>query len=1256
MRHKISKYLLAALFTVLSLGVMRAADGSAPVLHNFTFADKAFVSALSDNGQWALASGTSYSKAVPKLINVKAETFVQLGEEDNGQSAADVTNDGNIVVGSLAGKPAYYNVTTGKWTTLPVDKGGKWDGGAVEAVTPDGKYAVGALYAGEGYNATPALWDLTTGQLVATPGLPTLDLTNENKDQGKFTAISADGRYILGTLSWSYLPSGDYLGGCCVFLYDRQNSTYKMIGFEENHSGRWTPWADGLLFTENGVISPNGRYVAGDAYVVEGEAGFVTPYLYDTQSGEFKVMADTAVKEAYCAAVSSDGVLTVCTPGGSPVREWYINYGKYWFSFSQILKQKYGIDFYSKTGFDSTGTVVGISADGMVVASFPDPYCGYVAELPVPLQKMCEGIRLLGTYTSDPAAGAAVSSLTNVSLTFGYAIQLQGKASSIKVKNSKGEDMLTAFNAKADGKTLKIVFRNASLSAGENYTLYIPEGTICIDGDTEQTNAEISIPYSGRAEGAVKMTEVSPADNSALAKIDFNTNPVILTFDAPVKITENASAYLYANEDEEPVCQLIPAVLGNKLALYPATTQYLFEGSDYRVVLSAGSVTDLSGNGPNEQITVKYRGSYVREISPDDIYLFNDNMSNDLINFLLFDGDRLEPTSAMQQWEFTSSMAWHVVRDDDSSDFAACSHSMYSPAGKSDDWMVVPQIYVPDELCRLTFDSQSYLKSKQDRLKVYVWESNNTYNTLTAELTARIREEGKLVYDKVQSPGEQEGVLAGEWTANSVSLAEWAGKNIYIAFVNDNEDQSAVFVDNIQVLHEMHFMLSLSTPSSVVAKNEVTISGTVLGNNADKAYSTVELTLLDAAGSVVDTYRADGLSLGMGDKHSFTFSKPLPLTVGIENKYSIAAKCDDETNTVSSSVKALIFQPVKRVVLEEFTGRDCPNCPLGILGIDKLKQRFGDRFIPIGLHCYMGSDPLGVGLNDYASYLGLVNAPSAVIDRGELKAAPAFTIGTEYYFSSIGVDAEVEPTWSDLVSAALEIPTDADITIYPTYKDDDMSVVTVDCDIRSALTANDTNFGLFTVLLQDNVSSYQQNNLGSMTDPDLGEFGKDGKYSASLVYPFVHEDAARAYAGSFAGTVGLIPQDLVAGQVYKASVKLNVPEDVRDYLKTDCRVVVMIIDANTGKVVNAAVAKVTDFSGVGAVEAAGALNVTANGSTVSVTGNGTLNVSVYSASGALIGMAQGTDALSMDISGYNGMAIVKAVGEAGSVVKKIIVK
>lgn len=58
----------------------------------------------------------------------------------------------------------------------------------------------------------------------------------------------------------------------------------------------------------------------------------------------------------------------------------------------------------------------------------------------------------------------------------------------------------------------------------------------------------------------------------------------------------------------------------------------------------------------------------------------------------------------------------------------------------------------------LSFDVQSYYKSKADRLKVLVLEDDAVYSNFTTELYEKFKANGKVLYDEQLSPGESEEI------------------------------------------------------------------------------------------------------------------------------------------------------------------------------------------------------------------------------------------------------------------------------------------------------------------------------------------------------------------------------------------------------------------------------------------------------------------------------------------------------------------
>lgn len=1180
----------------------------------YAFADKSYISRMSDNGKWAVtASGNADYPAVPKIINLSTAQQTNIGSDNNDEITADITNDGSIVVGSYNGMPGFWNKGSNKWQALEVGSSqanattADWNGGCATAVTPDGKYAVGYFDYND-FTIVPALWDLNTKKVIPCPGLPLKDMAHLDQKQMRFEGITPDGRYILVAMSVSYLPSADagdnqeLMGGLSYFLYDRQTSTYKTIGFKSYDNKAWEPLYEGVGVVDGVYMSNNGKYLSGAVRIYrsgDAEVDYYCPFTYDVDKDKFTVYEDETTVSTASYAISNNGTPLLSTPEGSPYRDWKVFDGKYWLSAESLIKQKYGVDIMTDYQYDNTGTAEGISDDGRRILATPD-YTGdgsYVMDLPVSIDNVCEGVKVLNSYTVVPAEMSVISAIPSLTVTFDRTIQVLHQGSFVVLEDEQEKVVATATKNQASGKELSVTFRaaKATLEEGEHYYIHIPANFIAMESDASQTNGDIYIEYVGRKDGAMACTGINPAEGSEVAKINVTTNPITLTFDAPVKIAadETRHAQLYRNDETEPIAQMNFYYGNNNVMLAPASTVNLFKENTYRVEVPAGVITDMAGNGGNETISFTYKGAYEREISADDENLFTNNFDNRDIStaFMLYDGDQNVPGDVAKGWNFNKTLPWLWVRENTETDnYVAASHSMYSPAGKSDDWMVVPQLYIPDGNCDLNFVSQSYLKGAKDYLKIYVWESDKVYNTLTKDVVEKIKNEGNLEYNKLQSPGESEEDLTGEWTRSSISLKAYAGKSVYIAFVNDNDDQSAIFIDSIAVKHNMPILVAFDNEESVVNKKETVISGVIAGNNDNETYSEIDLTLTDANNQVIENKKLTGLSLSKGKTVKFAFDKALPLTVGAENRFHVIVKVGDMENTISKSIKDLVFQPVKRVVLEEFTGRDCSNCPLGIVAIENLQKRYGEKFLPIAIHGYTG-DPLGSGLDEYYNFLQLNAAPSAKIDRNEGAAiAPMVSVnlqsGTQYVLSAQQATAltglPAEDLWVDYVEKEMEKEAESDISVKVSY-DANTRTISAPTTVRYALNTDNQYLNLFAVLVEQNVDAvYQQNAFSSIVSDVLLPWSKGGEYASAFVTGIKYQDVARATWGTtFNGTSGLLPVTMEAGKEYSTDkIQFVLPEKT-DINPDNCEVIVMMFDTNSGKYINAARGSVKPSTGIG---------------------------------------------------------------------------
>ncbi|MDE7420285.1 MAG: choice-of-anchor J domain-containing protein [Muribaculaceae bacterium] len=1146
------------------------------------------LNSMSANGHWAVGDavnpGNSSYMAFPRLVNATTGEVIELYSESEGiqqtpMGVSCVSNDGKTVGGSYLGYPGVWKEGKG-WSSLPMPKG-RYDGGTVSGITPDGKYAVGRVSIVL-FHEYPCMWNLETMELIELPGMITSnprykDMIEQGGDPAEWTdadlnvrlnGITSDANTIIGTVDFAF-PEASW-----DFIYRRDEGKWYPIGMKYEN-GRMTALNDEIVGVGDCVLSADGLSIGGLCSTVSETSVPFTCSVSDPEN--FSLYGEGDGYGVW--AIGTDGVIYGSTPIGTPIRNWAAKVGNYWYDWKSVIKQLYGIDWMNDVTKDEqglSGTVMSVSADNLKILScdYAQGY-SYIISLPRPMAELCKDVDLLGDYKVSPKSGAEFSMLQKVVLDMGRPVEVVGEKTSVKLVDSEGNVARSSINfgVQADNnRRVEVIFRNYTLEPEKSYTVTIPAASMCIAGDPEQVNKEITINYRGREAGPVKPVTFAPDNGASVARINFTTNPVVVTFNASLSAGENPEIKLIQIKDgvEEYLYPLNAAITDRQVMIYPVSEQRLAEGTDYRIDFGAGAVCDLSGDGANEAFSITYHGSYVPEIDSSSNTIFREDFSNGVSNMLLYEGDHNTPTQDMLDWDFLAEdRPWIPVYDDlENINFAAVSHSSYDPAGKSDDWMVTPQLYIPDDKATLTFLSQSYKNSKNDILKVYVWESDDVVTILTQNVVDKIRYTGDLVYNQKQIPGKSEELLADDWTQNTVDLSKYAGKFIYIAFVNDNQNQSAIFVDDIVVSREMAAVISIDTPNTLLKQKDVRIRGrfVVMKEFGIDGY---EITLSDADNNILGTINSDE-KLEKGEMASFSFDNPVALEEGASQSYIVTFTSGSETISLKHDINNLLFETTKKVVLEEMTGTTCQFCPQGIIAIEYLQELFDEFFIPVAIHSYTGDQFGGAEHNSYSSFLGLSGAPTGCIDRGVV-GSPMYYDKSDYVFT-----APDGNTWLQKTEEAMSEMALADVDIKGARIDQDSKKVSVDVSVNSAISRSDANMNVFAILMEDDLLGFQTNGLYTTEAEGLGDWGKGGSNSKAQVL-WYYDDVVRGtsatetggfYTG-FNGQGGYVPSEIKAGEPIDFTFDFALPSGIVDVNKT--KVCVMLLDANTGEYINAAV-------------------------------------------------------------------------------------
>jgi hypothetical protein len=165
----------------------------------------------------------------------------------------------------------------------------------------------------------------------------------------------------------------------------------------------------------------------------------------------------------------------------------------------------------------------------------------------------------------------------------------------------------------------------------------------------------------------------------------------------------------------------------------------------------------------------------------------------------------------------------------------------------------------------------------------------------------------------------------------------------------------------------------------------------------------------------------------------------------------------------------------RNVLIEEFTGVQCVNCPEGSEIIASLKGIYGTRLIPISIHAGFFSNPYPESLYDFRTpagnqveqFLGPVSAfPAAVVNRTIFDGASGLVVGKN--------------SWAGYIAQEVETTTPVEINISKSF-DTGTRVLDVTIDLNFVETVSDPLM-ISIMITEDDVADYQLTPDGKLPD------------------------------------------------------------------------------------------------------------------------------------------------------------------------------
>lgn len=274
-------------------------------------------------------------------------------------------------------------------------------------------------------------------------------------------------------------------------------------------------------------------------------------------------------------------------------------------------------------------------------------------------------------------------------------------------------------------------------------------------------------------------------------------------------------------------------------------------------------------------------------------------------------------------------------------------------------------------------------------------------------------------------------------------------------------------------------------------------------------------------------------------------------------------------------------------VLEEFTATWCGWSPQAALAIDKYQEQFGDKLITICTHenyinerepWLNANDPMTISeyaeVRDYSQGM----YPTCIINRAMNEyfevhpMDPYMGWGPGGIPEPYGVSYKIEESLSQLALVEIEVGT--------LWSDDNKNMLTIQTRTTFELNASELPFQIGYVLLEDGMKGegreWAQYNTFSgieeLADPRMEELAKLPEWIEGYIYNNVVVAAWDAYKGVPGSLVG----PFKAGVPVEGSFVADIKGNTLIQNKENLNVVALIVNKETGKIINAAKCKIGD--------------------------------------------------------------------------------
>ncbi|MBD5180931.1 MAG: hypothetical protein HDS98_00060 [Bacteroidales bacterium] len=285
-------------------------------------------------------------------------------------------------------------------------------------------------------------------------------------------------------------------------------------------------------------------------------------------------------------------------------------------------------------------------------------------------------------------------------------------------------------------------------------------------------------------------------------------------------------------------------------------------------------------------------------------------------------------------------------------------------------------------------------------------------------------------------------------------------------------------------------------------------------------------------------------------------------------------------NSGNGQVHVWPYAPERLPLMEEYTGTWCGWCPRGAVGMAKMQEKYGEKFVGMVYHTDASKDPM-VTTTPATEYAG---APWGVLDR-TLDADPFYGL-TEYCQS---FTEGIETAWL----MRRDTPTPVEISGTAEWSDEEKNAIRMTAKVTSVRDFKDADLriGWFVVAdgLKGTTAEWLQSNYYSEDERyasgDLSVLYESPRYMAGMEFDHVLLYTPDAY-----GSAGSLPSSMEMLKEYGSAMEIALADAVNKageslvQDKSRLHIVLAVIDASTNSVLNCCNVAITDSgAGIGEV-------------------------------------------------------------------------